>query len=149
MDEGFAIFPVTSMRRMATKSSLDKQDIDLLEDETLLQLSEDLVYRLRQIIGSSVHLMKFSCRKKLTLADVTETMESCDIDVSHGLAKEEEGNDPSLDLLTESSKVLAGENNIDVKRTTCSLTRMPPVILASKSCQKNPQKDKQESTSNE
>jgi len=121
----FPIFSANAIRGMSRLPT----DVQIEDDEVLLQLSEDLVYRLREIIHNSCHLMKFCCRKNLTVTDVTEAMEACDIDVSYGWSREDpDEHHHDIDLLSETNKIISGRNSIDVKflRPSSHLSWLPP-----------------------
>jgi transcription initiation factor TFIID subunit 6 len=72
---GFPVFSLQSLRLIADQSGV--QDIS---DDVLLLISEDMTYRVREMISNSIQFTRHSARTKLSVDDVDRALQFASVD---------------------------------------------------------------------
>ena len=114
----YAIFEVASMRLMA-----DQVGVHAVDDEVLLNLSQDVNYRMRELIHSAANFMKHSRRRQLNTEDINRAIKHTNHHPIHGIPKETDFKhipeadvycieDPLIDVTAQTEKIIESKNRI-------------------------------------
>lgn len=119
----FAIFEVASMRMMA-----DDVGAQNVSDDVLLTLSQDVNYRIRELVHSAYQFMKHSSRRKLTGDDINRAIKHTNHDPVYGVPKETNytyvaevgvfcADDPLVHVVSETEDIIESRNRISGHKT--------------------------------
>ncbi|OTF80153.1 transcription initiation factor TFIID subunit 6-like protein, partial [Euroglyphus maynei] len=132
------VFPLETIQIISEQNEIKQE----LTEDAALSISEDVSYRIRELIHCSSQFMRHSFRTKLSTKDIFQAMQEldCDLIFGHNNASTSNNNDmtenenyyvevPSAGIFVEN------QNQVDLKKETLKLLKFKP-----------PNKDKNDET---
>lgn len=127
---GFPVFSLPSVRLIAEQTGVQE-----ISDDVLLLVSEDLTYRVRELISNSLQFTRYSGRIRLSTEDLNQAFKFATIDLAGSCHPDDLGpnyiqesdvyllEEREEELVATADDILDDKNSIQVSRNEC-----PPVL---------------------